>query len=149
MLNNLSEIEELAEEILADKEQVKHLDHRRNTNREALNALKKHKKSDDSSKKSWLCLGGMFMKYPTTDISDMLMKDQKELDSEIQKIRDCLKAKVSKLHQLEGSWPVFQFCQIFYPHFNGIVFSGEKVPKGFDLTALDKDELAAFTASNR
>ncbi|CAB3985868.1 p53 and DNA damage-regulated 1-like [Paramuricea clavata] len=122
MLVNLSEIEELAEEIMADKEQIKNLDHRRNTNREALNALKKCK-GETSSNKSWMCLGGMFIKYPTANVSEILSKDQEELDAEIKNVRDGLKIKVSKLHQLEGS----------------------KAPKGFDLTALDKEELSTFT----
>ncbi|XP_028392522.1 p53 and DNA damage-regulated protein 1-like [Dendronephthya gigantea] len=123
LLKNLSEIEEIAEEILADKEQIKNLDQRRNTNREALTALRKCK-DEPSSKKSWMCLGGMFIKYPTDSISDMLLKDQKELETEIKNVRDDLKAKVSKLHQLEGN----------------------QLPKGFDLTALDKEELSKFTA---
>ena len=124
LVKSLSEIEELAEEIMADKEQIKNLDQRRNANREALNAMKKCK-GEGSSNKSWMCLGGMFIKYPTANISQILLKDQTELDSEIKNVRDGLKKKVSKLHQMEGT----------------------DAPKGFGLTALSKDELSTLAVT--
>lgn len=121
-VQQVSEIEELAEAILTDKEQIKELDHKRNANREALTAIKKC----NDSKKSWMCLGGLFIKYPTRNISETINKDQEELKSEMEDIRKELKEKISMLHKLEG----------------------KQQPKGFDLTALRKDELSAFTVQN-
>jgi len=118
-LQRFSELEELAQEIMEDKHQIVELDKKRNTNREALRALKKEDSSGLKTSKSWVCFGNMFLKLPNSNIQSMLQQDQKNLDEEIGRLRKDLKPKVSKLHELEGLPEV----------------------KGFDLTALTQDDL--------
>ncbi|KAJ7337047.1 p53 and DNA damage-regulated protein 1 [Desmophyllum pertusum] len=121
-LQRFAELEELAQEIMEDKQQIVELDKKRNTNREALRALKREDRSgaikEPSSTKSWVCFGNMFIKLPSTNVQAMLQQDQRNLDEEISRLRKDLKPKVSKLHELEGLPEV----------------------KGFDLTALTQDD---------
>ncbi|XP_032369901.1 p53 and DNA damage-regulated protein 1 isoform X2 [Etheostoma spectabile] len=74
VLENLTEVEEAAEDVLTSKQQIVDLDTRRNRNREALNALK-------------------------NEISD---SDQEQLDQEINELRKGLKAKVNLLNEMQG-----------------------------------------------
>ena len=63
VVNYLEEVELLAEDVLADKQQLVDLDKKKNSNREALAAL--HKKvvaPPHSADKVWLNFGGMFIK---------------------------------------------------------------------------------------
>ncbi|XP_070574520.1 p53 and DNA damage-regulated protein 1-like [Ptychodera flava] len=121
VLNYLGQVEELAEEILTDKQTVVDLDRKRNKNREAIRALGKVQPTPGKADKTWVCFGNMFLKIPRADAKNLLEKDQKELDTEIDKIRKGLKPKVSKLHDMEGRPDI----------------------KGFNLNALSKDELHA------
>ena len=63
VLKYLEEVELLAEDVLADKQQIVDLDKKRNFNREALAAL--HKKTlapPHSVNKVWVNFGGVFVK---------------------------------------------------------------------------------------
>ncbi|KXJ17853.1 p53 and DNA damage-regulated protein 1 [Exaiptasia diaphana] len=91
-------MEELAAEILTDKQQIIELDRKRNCNREALRALKHKKKAD----KSWLCFGNTFLKLSDSSAKNMIEEDQKTVNEEISSLRTQLKPKVTKLHELEG-----------------------------------------------
>nr|XP_006814317.1 PREDICTED: p53 and DNA damage-regulated protein 1-like [Saccoglossus kowalevskii] len=95
VLDHFEEVEGLAEEIVTDKHQIIDLDRKRNKNREALRAL------------------GKMQPVPG--------KDQNNIESEIGKLRDNLKPKVSKLRELEG----------------------RPEAKGFNLEALSRDEINA------
>jgi len=97
--NKLVEAEEIAEEILSDKQQIVDFDKRRNVNREALRSLK-----DSKDNKTWLCSGAdLFIKLPTDGARKIIEKDQRTLDEEINKLRDQLKVKTSKLSEIEGT----------------------------------------------
>ncbi|KAB1262827.1 p53 and DNA damage-regulated protein 1 [Camelus dromedarius] len=74
VLQYLVEVEELAEEVLADKRQIVDLDTKRNRNREGLRALQK----------------------------DLSLSDQEHLDKEIERLRKQLKVKVSRLFEAQG-----------------------------------------------
>ncbi|XP_034725061.1 p53 and DNA damage-regulated protein 1 isoform X2 [Etheostoma cragini] len=74
VLENLTEVEEAAEDVLTSKQQIVDLDTRRNRNREALNALK----------------------------NEILDSDQEQLDQEINELRKGLKAKVNRLNEMQG-----------------------------------------------
>ncbi|XP_018589573.1 p53 and DNA damage-regulated protein 1 isoform X2 [Scleropages formosus] len=76
VLRYLAEVEEAAEDVLADKQQIVDLDVRRNRNREALNALRRDAEMSD--------------------------EDQEQLDKEICDIRKRLKVKVNRLNELQG-----------------------------------------------
>ena len=63
VMNYLEEVELLAEDVLADKQQMVDLDKKRNSNREALAALHKQTLAPPySANKVWLNFGGMFIK---------------------------------------------------------------------------------------
>ncbi|XP_076123840.1 p53 and DNA damage-regulated protein 1 isoform X2 [Alosa pseudoharengus] len=97
VLQYLTEVEEAAEDVLSDKQQMVDLDKKRNANREALNALRK-----DLSGKAKVCLGNMFIKFPKDKTKRMLEKDQEQLDKEIIDLRNKLKVKVNRLNELQG-----------------------------------------------
>ena len=67
VLIHLRELEEAAENVLADKQEVIDLDRKRNSNREALSALDKaakaHWKGDES--RTWLTMNNCFIQMKT------------------------------------------------------------------------------------
>ena len=67
ILIHLRELEEAAENVLADKQEIVDLDRRRNSNREALAALdkvsKSHWKGDNSG--TWLTMNNCFLQLST------------------------------------------------------------------------------------
>ena len=97
LLEDVFEAERLAEEILADKQQVVDLDRKRNAIREALRVLKR-----SQDKKVWTCFGNVFIQFPKDDVDVMLRQDQKTLDSEITSLRDGLPPKAHRLREMEG-----------------------------------------------
>ncbi|ORX88714.1 hypothetical protein K493DRAFT_306404 [Basidiobolus meristosporus CBS 931.73] len=116
-----AEREQLAEDILTDRQLIIDYDRRRNTNREALNNLKKA----PAPKKVWMNLGDMFVKFETEKVKDLIRQDQDKLDSEINEIRDGLKVKARQLDVLEGG-------------------DGTKTA-GFDLKSVSGEELYGIT----
>ncbi|XP_063515191.1 p53 and DNA damage-regulated protein 1 isoform X3 [Pongo pygmaeus] len=121
VLRYLVEVEELAEEVLADKRQVRgpsavlgpggrrrrkargvaivDLDTKRNQNREGLRALQKDL---SLSEDVMVCFGNMFIKMPHPETKEMIEKDQDHLDKEIEKLRKQLKVKVNRLFEAQG-----------------------------------------------
>ncbi|XP_064489682.1 p53 and DNA damage-regulated protein 1-like isoform X3 [Ornithodoros turicata] len=114
----LADIEAVAEEILADKEQVIDLDKKRQKNREALRALQK---MEDVKGRPWICIGNMFMKMPNDHTKELLEKEQATLETEIQNLRKKMKRNVQQLREMEG----------------------KPEARGFDLQPLSKDEMRA------
>ncbi|XP_022082380.1 p53 and DNA damage-regulated protein 1-like [Acanthaster planci] len=122
ILKHLGELEQVAEEVLADKQQIVDLDRTRNGNREGLRCLmKQNQQSRTGESKSWICFGNMFIKVPGPSAQAMVEQDQKKLDEEIDRLHKELRPKVAKLRDLEG----------------------QKKAKGFDLTALSSEEIKA------
>ena len=115
-LQTLKQSENLGEEVLADQQQIVELDKRRQTNRQALRAVKNEKEEN----KMWVMMGNEFVKVEKSLLGSWLESDQKVLDKEINSIRDGLKSKVQALKQLEG----------------------EEIPRGFFLEAMKKNELS-------
>ncbi|XP_015337281.1 p53 and DNA damage-regulated protein 1 isoform X2 [Marmota marmota marmota] len=118
ILKYLVEVEELAEEVLADKQQIVDLDTKRNQNREGLRALQK----DLSLSDVIVCFGSMFIKMSHPQTKEMIEKDQDRLDKEIEKLRKQLKVKVNRLFEAQGKPEL----------------------KGFNLNPLNRDELKAL-----
>ncbi|XP_076306005.1 pdrg1 prefoldin-like subunit [Tachypleus tridentatus] len=102
LLQYLSEVEEVAEDILADKNQLVDLDRKRNKNREALRALDKEIKADQIPKKSLVCFGNMFIKLPKETTKKLITVDNARLEEEVASLRNGLRNKVNKLRELEG-----------------------------------------------
>ncbi|XP_044517483.1 p53 and DNA damage-regulated protein 1 [Gracilinanus agilis] len=119
VLRYLGEVEELAEEVLADKQQIVDLDLKRNQNREALRALQRDPSPSD---KVMVCFGNMFIKLPRPRTKDMIQKDQEHLDEEIEKLRKQLKGKVNRLLEAQGKPEL----------------------KGFNLKPLSQEEMRAL-----
>ncbi|XP_030276893.1 p53 and DNA damage-regulated protein 1 [Sparus aurata] len=99
VLEYLTEVEVAAEDVLTTKQQIVDLDTKRNRNREALNSLK-NEVSD--SEKVKVCFGSVFIKFSKLKTMEMIQKDQKQLDMEINNLRKGLKAKVNRLNEMQG-----------------------------------------------
>ncbi|XP_061191990.1 p53 and DNA damage-regulated protein 1-like [Saccostrea echinata] len=117
ILNYMTEVETVAEDILAKKQHMIELDKKRQKTREAIRVLQK----DKVSRKKWVCFGNMFIKMPTKETKKLLEKDFDQLDNEIAETRKELKPKVSQLHDLEH----------------------KDNPKGFHLNPLTKEDMRA------
>jgi len=103
LMEHLSAVEEMAEEILSDRQQIVNLDRKRNHNREAMRALTNEiRKEVVAEDKSWVCFGNMFMKMDKKEVHKQLIEDQVLLDKEIDKLRNGLKPKLDKLRDIEG-----------------------------------------------
>ncbi|RMB95735.1 hypothetical protein DUI87_27848 [Hirundo rustica rustica] len=99
VLRYLAEVEELAEDVLAARQQIVDLDVKRNRNREALRALHKDTEPDE---KATVCFGNMFIELPKAKTREMLRQDQEELDEEINNLRKELRVKVNRLYEAQG-----------------------------------------------
>ncbi|KAJ7994414.1 hypothetical protein DPEC_G00249030 [Dallia pectoralis] len=99
VLEYLTEVEEAAEDVLSNKQQIVDLDKKRNMNREALNALKHELVSEE---KVQVCFGNMFIKFPKAKTKEMIERDQEQLDTEISKVRQELKDQLNHLNNLQG-----------------------------------------------
>ncbi|KAI8056713.1 hypothetical protein BDF22DRAFT_773293 [Syncephalis plumigaleata] len=95
-LEHMQKIEQLAEELLFDKQLLVDYDLRRNNNRMALNRMQESK-----DKKVWLNLGELFIRLPKQGATDMLKKEQTQLDHTIEETRHSLREKVQQLEKLE------------------------------------------------
>ena len=124
VLLHLRELEEAAENVLADKQEVIDLDRKRNSNREALAALdkvsKSHWKGDDSG--TWVTMNNCFIQLKTGTAKKLIQEDQVRLNCEINKTRSNLKVKVNDLRDKEG----------------------QEELKGFNLQALSKEEMSGI-----
>ncbi|KAF7208859.1 p53 and DNA damage-regulated protein 1 isoform X1 [Nothobranchius furzeri] len=121
VLERLTEVEEAAEDVLTAKQQIVDLDMKRNFNREALNALK-HEMSDKEKVK--VCFGNMFIKFSKSKTTQMIRKDQEQLDKEINHLRKELRTKVGRLNEIEGNPEL----------------------RGYNLSPLSSDEMKAITS---
>lgn len=117
ILNYMSEVEAVAEEILTSKQHMIELDKKRQKSREAIRVLQK----DKTSTKQWVCFGNMFIKMPSKETKLLLEKDFDQLDKEISETRQELKPKLRQLRDLEN----------------------KDNPKGFHLNPLTKEEMRA------
>uniref|UniRef100_F6WLL9 p53 and DNA damage-regulated protein 1 n=2 Tax=Ornithorhynchus anatinus TaxID=9258 RepID=F6WLL9_ORNAN len=120
LLRYLGQVEELAEDVLADKRQVINLHVKQNQNREALRALQK---DPGPPEEVMVCLGNMFVHLPRERTKEMIEKDQAHLEEEIEKLRDQMRVKVNNLLEVQGKPEV----------------------KGFNLRPLSPEEMKAVT----
>ena len=115
-LQTLKQSENLGEEIVSDQQQIVELDKRRQTNRQAVRAVKSEQKED----KMWAMMGNEFVKVDKKLLESWLENDQLVLDKEIDGLRDGMKDKVSALKRLEG----------------------KDLPSGFYLNAMSKQDFS-------
>nr|XP_033341174.1 p53 and DNA damage-regulated protein 1 [Megalopta genalis] len=100
-LKHIELVEEKAGEILTDRQEIIALDKRRNDDRVGMRALQEEK-----CKNSWVTVGPLLFKMPSKTAEELLVKDQRECDIEINKLRSNLKIKVNELRDLELDTPV-------------------------------------------
>ena len=123
LLEHLREIEEAAEKVLCEKQEIVDLDRKRNQNREALRALKVQENlSNESSGKCWLAMGNCFFELPKNKAENLLLQEQASLDSEINALRSDIKVKVNNLRDKEGKSEL----------------------KSFNLKAMNQEEMSAL-----
>lgn len=103
MQQYMEEVEEAAEEVMSDRQEVITLDRRRNTNREALRRMADEGRPDEA--RMWICVGNMFLRMPRGFVKESIEKEQKHLDTEINNLRNGLRSKVNKLNDLEHKDP--------------------------------------------
>lgn len=101
VLKHIQQVEEKAGEILTDRQEIIALDKRRNDDRVGMRALQK-----ENCKKTWVTIGPLLIKMPCKIAEELLVKDQRECDIEINKMRSNLKVKVNELRDLELNPPV-------------------------------------------
>ncbi|KAM8797962.1 p53 and DNA damage-regulated protein 1 [Eudromia elegans] len=99
VLRYLAEVEELAEDVLATRQQIVDLDVKRNRNREALRALRKDPEPRGAAT---VCFGTLFIELPKAQTQEMVQKDQELLDEEINNLRRELRLKVNRLFEAQG-----------------------------------------------
>lgn len=101
----LAQIELTADEIIDTRQQIVNLDARRHKTREALNRLRELRDIDTVNKRSrkhWICVGDMFIRLGSNEARNLLLDDQYQTETGIEKLRDDLKKHVDKLNELEG-----------------------------------------------
>ena len=124
LLVHLREIEEAAEEVLSDKQEIVDLDRKRCQNREAIRAMSHLNHAGAAPPNQWLAMGNCFFKLPKDKAKTLLQKDQDRLDTQINILRSNLKPKVNNLRDKEGQPEL----------------------KGHGLKALDRNEIQAVKA---
>ena len=97
VLELLKQSETLGENVLRDRAEIVQLDRIRNKNREALTALK-HQPEHESV---FLCVGNMFIKHKISTARKLINKDQKNVNDEIEDLRNKIKNNVHKLKEIE------------------------------------------------
>lgn len=100
-LKHIQKVEEKANEILTDRQEIIALDKRRNNDRVGMRALQKQ-----NCEKLWITIGPLLLKMPSKTAEELLVKDQTECNIEINKLRSNLKIKVNELRDLELNPPV-------------------------------------------
>eukprot|EP00240_Pyramimonas_obovata_P011413 CAMPEP_0118925604 /NCGR_PEP_ID=MMETSP1169-20130426/3468_1 /TAXON_ID=36882 /ORGANISM="Pyramimonas obovata, Strain CCMP722" /LENGTH=130 /DNA_ID=CAMNT_0006866951 /DNA_START=195 /DNA_END=587 /DNA_ORIENTATION=+ len=103
----LAEVERVAEDLLAAKEQVVEIDLARNKNREASTALRKLPQSSGGSfgnaEKGYLLRpGGFFLRVSPDKAQNIINEDQERLEREITETRDKMKKLTRSLEDKGG-----------------------------------------------
>ncbi|PVU90646.1 hypothetical protein BB559_000985 [Furculomyces boomerangus] len=98
-LNVYSEIEEVAEDVLTDKQLLVDYDRQINSNREGLRKLNNCKELE---KKSVINLSGLLIQLPTEKSKKIITLNQKNLERSVNQTRDRIKDNTAKLAYLRG-----------------------------------------------
>merc|ERR1712137_613739 len=80
------------------------LDRKRNSNREALAALKKDTplvEEVGNEPRTWFCTGSIFLRLPQSQATSLIRNDQATLDSQIREAQEGLKVKIQRLQEIE------------------------------------------------
>ncbi|XP_068147364.1 p53 and DNA damage-regulated protein 1 [Drosophila tropicalis] len=99
----ITKTEELADKILANKHELTIMDKRRQQTREALRLMTQ--KSQDQDEKVWITLGSMLIKMPRNKATELLKKDQQQIEQQINLIYSEQKILVNKHRDMEFKSP--------------------------------------------
>ncbi|KAH8253908.1 hypothetical protein KR032_007534 [Drosophila birchii] len=96
----ITQTEELADKILANKQELKAMDKRRQDTRQAMRLITK---SED--KKVWITIGSMLVKVQREKALELLKKDQEQIELQINLMYSDQKVLVNKHRDLEFKSP--------------------------------------------
>ncbi|KAH8297439.1 hypothetical protein KR044_011864 [Drosophila immigrans] len=96
----ISQTEELADKILANKQELAVMDKRRQDNREALRLIEKSEEP-----KAWITVGSMLVKMKRDQAIQLLKKDQQQIEQQINLIYSEQKILVNKHRDVEFKSP--------------------------------------------
>ncbi|XP_063708985.1 uncharacterized protein LOC134837533 [Culicoides brevitarsis] len=98
------ETEKVADKIITNKRHITELSQKKEDTREAIRELQK-----STQTKAWTSVSGMLVKTTKEIALELLKKDQKTLEDEINKLRDENKLLVKKHRDLEQNSPLTGF----------------------------------------
>ncbi|XP_037823776.1 p53 and DNA damage-regulated protein 1 [Lucilia sericata] len=99
----LKSTEEVADQVLVNKQELINLDRRRQQNREAIRELEKN--PEQQEKKVWTTIGSMLVKLDRQKALELLKKDQTQIEREIKILQSDQKILVNKHRDLEHFSP--------------------------------------------
>ncbi|KAI8117418.1 uncharacterized protein LOC111686709 [Lucilia cuprina] len=99
----LKSTEEVADQVLVNKQELINLDRRRQQNREAIRELEKN--TEKQEKKVWTTIGSMLVKLDRQKALELLKKDQTQIEREIKILQSDQKILVNKHRDLEHFSP--------------------------------------------
>ncbi|XP_065367585.1 p53 and DNA damage-regulated protein 1 [Calliphora vicina] len=99
----LKSTEEVADQVLVNKQELINLDRRRQQNREAIRELEKN--PEQQEKKIWTTIGSMLVKLDRQKALELLKNDQSQIEREIQILQSDQKILVNKHRDLEHFSP--------------------------------------------
>ena len=98
-LDRLIQIETMAEEILVLRQQNIEYNRKKEHNREAIGAMRRGEVQ--SNNKLWMSFGDLIVKMPRKNVVSLIEKEQATLVTQIDKVREELKAKTRELLRLQ------------------------------------------------
>lgn len=99
VLGLLRKSESLGENVLRNRDEIVQMDRIRQKNREALNELKKVATTESGV---YLCVGNMFIKHSIKQATDLIQKDQKDVNNNIEELRQKIKRNVQNLYEIQN-----------------------------------------------
>uniref|UniRef100_A0A2M4B034 p53 and DNA damage-regulated protein 1 n=1 Tax=Anopheles triannulatus TaxID=58253 RepID=A0A2M4B034_9DIPT len=125
LMEILVETERVADRILANKQELVQLDKRRQDTREALRYIEQHFPEGKQPQRLWITIGSMLVKQNRQEAIELLRKDQRTTEADIERLRGEQKELVARQRDLEHERPL----------------------RGFDLKPLSKAEIAGIRSN--
>ncbi|XP_058061288.1 p53 and DNA damage-regulated protein 1 [Anopheles bellator] len=126
LMEILLETERVADRILSNRQELVQLDQRRQDIREALRLIEQHFPTESPrSVRLWITIGSMLVKQDRQEAIELLRKDQRTTETEIERLRAEQKVLVSRQRDLEHDRPL----------------------RGFDLKPLTRAEISGIRSN--
>ncbi|XP_052867128.1 p53 and DNA damage-regulated protein 1 [Anopheles cruzii] len=122
----LLETERVADRVLSNRQELVQLDQRRQDTREALRLIEQHFPTESPRPgRLWITIGSMLVKQDRQEAIELLRKDQRTTEAEIERLRAEQKVLVSRQRDLEHDRPL----------------------RGFDLKPLSRAEISGIRSN--